>query len=144
MADAITTRVFRYDPDHDTEPRYQEYRVPVEEETSVLVLLNRIQREMDETLSFRSYCCGLQMCGSCVMRIDGKKKYACLTLVKPGQKVTLDPVTYPAGHIKDLVSIETNKRETNKRGTGRGVRKGDGSMKASSRKARDGMNHGIR
>ena len=103
MGDAITALVFRYDPDCDAEPRYQEYRVPTEEETTVLVLLNRIHREMDDTLSFRSFCCGLQMCGSCVMRIDGKKKLACLTLLRPGQKVTLEPVTFPAAHIKDLV-----------------------------------------
>ncbi|OGP67071.1 MAG: hypothetical protein A2169_08115 [Deltaproteobacteria bacterium RBG_13_47_9] len=103
MADAITARVFRYDPDHDTEPRYQEYRVPVEEETSVLVLLNRIQGQMDETLSFRSFCCGIQMCGSCIMKIDHKKKFACLTLVKPGDKVIVEPISYPEGHIKDLV-----------------------------------------
>jgi len=104
VADPITALVFRFDPDRDTEPRYQEYRVPVEEETSVLVLLNRIQRKMDETLSFRSFCCGLQMCGSCLMRIDHKRKFACLTLVKPGEKVTVEPLTYPDGHIKDLVS----------------------------------------
>jgi succinate dehydrogenase/fumarate reductase-like Fe-S protein len=108
MADTITARVFRYDPDHDSEPRYQEYRVPVEEETSVLVLLNRIQKGVDQTLSFRSFCCGLQMCGSCVMKIDHKKKYACLTLVKPGEKVTVEPLTYPDGHIKDLVTQMTH------------------------------------
>ena len=105
MADAITALIFRYDPDHDTEPRYQEYRVPVDAETSVLVLLNRIQLEMDNTLSFRSFCCGLQMCGSCLMRINHKKKLACLTLVKPGEKVTLEPASYPQGHIRDLVVI---------------------------------------
>ncbi len=104
MADTITALVFRFDPDRDAEPRYQEYRVPVVEETSVLVLLNRIQREMDETLSFRSFCCGLQMCGSCLLRIEHKKKHACLTLVKPGEKVTVEPLTYPDGHIKDLVT----------------------------------------
>ena len=104
MVDPITALVFRFDPDHDAEPRYQEYRVPFEEETSVLVLLNRIQREMDETLSFRSFCCGLQRCGSCLMRIEHKRKFACLTLVKPGEKVTVEPLTYPDGHIKDLVS----------------------------------------
>jgi len=109
MADPVTALVFRYDPDQDTEPRYQEYRVVVEEETSVLVLLNRIQREMDETLSFRSFCCGLQMCGSCLMKIDRKKKYACLTLVKPGEKVTVEPLTFPDGHIKDLVTRVTEK-----------------------------------
>jgi len=38
------------------------------------------------------------------MKIDHKKKYACLTWVKPGEKVTVEPLTYPAGHIKDLVT----------------------------------------
>ena len=103
MADTITAQVFRYDPDRDREPRYQEYRVPVEEEISVLVLLNRIQQEMDETLSFRSFCCGLQMCRSCLMRMNGKRRFACITLVKPGETVTVDPLTFPDGHIKDLV-----------------------------------------
>ena len=104
MAELITARIFRYDPDQEAQPRYQEYHVPVEEEISVLVLLNRIQKEMDPTLSFRSFCCGLQMCGSCLMKIDHKKRFACLTLVKPGETVTLDPVTYPDRHIKDLVT----------------------------------------
>ena len=103
MADIITARVFRYDPDRDTEPRFQEYHIPVDDDTSVLVLLNRIQQEMDETLSFRSFCCGLQLCGSCLMRINGKRRFACITLVKPGDTVTVGPLTFPEGHIKDLV-----------------------------------------
>jgi succinate dehydrogenase/fumarate reductase-like Fe-S protein len=103
ISNTITARVFRFDPDYDKEPRYQEYPVTVEEETSVLVLLNRIQQEIDPTLSFRSFCCGLQMCRSCLMRIDGKRRFACITLVKPGARITVDPVTFPSGHIKDLV-----------------------------------------
>jgi len=107
MADAITARVFRYDPDQDAEPRFQEYSVTVDDDTSVLVLLNRIQQEMDETLSFRSFCCGLQLCRSCLMRINGKRRFACITLVKPGDQVTVEPLTYPEGHIKDLVASIT-------------------------------------
>jgi succinate dehydrogenase / fumarate reductase, iron-sulfur subunit len=103
MADMITTMVFRYDPDCDNKPHYQEYRVRVEEEISVLVLLTRIQQEIDETLSFRSFCCGLQMCRSCLMRVNGKRKFACITLVKPGETLTIDPLTFPERHIKDLV-----------------------------------------
>ena len=103
MADAITALVFRYDPDRDTEPRYQEYRVPVERRNIRAGAPEPDPAEIDETLSFRSYCCGLQMCGSCLMRIDHKKKFACLTLVNPGEKVTIEPVSFPGGHIKDLV-----------------------------------------
>ena len=113
MADVITALVFRYDPDLDAQPRYQEYRVPVQEDTSVLVLLNRIQQEMDETLSFRSFCCGLQFCRSCLMRINQKRRFACITLVKPGASVTVDPLTFPNGHIKDLVVEMSNNKEEN-------------------------------
>jgi len=99
----ITANVFRFDPDTDREPFYKEYRVKSDGEMSVLVLLDRIQREIDQTLSFRSFCCGLQMCRSCLMKINHKKKFACLTIVKPGEKVVIEPATYPELHIKDLV-----------------------------------------
>jgi succinate dehydrogenase / fumarate reductase iron-sulfur subunit len=103
MGDTITAKVFRFDPDQDSEPRYREYSVPADEEISVLVLLNKIQQDVDPTLSFRSFCCGLQMCGSCLMRVNGKRRFACITLVKPGASITVDPLTFPEGHIKDLV-----------------------------------------
>jgi len=99
----ITASIFRYDPEKDTEPYYNEYQIKAEGEISVLVLLNRIQEDIDPTLSFRSYCCGLQMCRSCLMKVNQKKKFACLTAVKPGEKVVIEPATYPDLHIKDLV-----------------------------------------
>src|SRR5512143_3210616 len=110
MENRITAVVFRCNPDEDKEPRYQEYHLETDEEVSVLALLNRIQKEIDPTLSFRCYCCGLQMCGSCLMTIDQKKRYACLTLVKPGERVTIGPATYPDGHIKDLI-VRMSQRE---------------------------------
>lgn len=111
MPDTVTARVFRYDPDNDAEPRFQEYSVAVDDDTSVLVLLNRIQQELDETLSFRSFCCGLQLCRSCLMRINGKRRFACITLVKQGERVTIEPLTYPEGHIKDLVASITDEEK---------------------------------
>lgn len=104
MNQQIIAMVLRYDPERDKKPYYDEYRLKAEEEISVLILLNRIHNEIDPTLSFRSFCCGLQMCGSCLMRINDKKRFACLTLVKPGEKVMIEPASYPDGHIKDLVS----------------------------------------
>ena len=110
MAEQITAVVFRYDPETDKEPRYQEYLVEADEKMSVLVLLDRIQKDLDETLSFRSYCCGLQMCRSCLMQINGKKQFACLSLVGPGQRVTVAPWRFPLGHVKDLV-VESDASE---------------------------------
>ena len=106
----IKAQVFRFDPENDEKPCYVEYVVDAAEETYVLVLLDRIQREKDPTLSFRSFCCGLQSCGSCLMRINKKRMFACLTTVKPGEEVIIDPLTYPEGHIKDLV-VETQESQ---------------------------------
>jgi succinate dehydrogenase/fumarate reductase-like Fe-S protein len=99
----ITAVVFRFDPDKDAQPYYVEYQVESDQELSVLVLLNRIQNEIDQTLSFRSYCCGLQMCQSCLVKVNQKKRLACLTLAKPGERIVIEPTTYPDFHIKDLV-----------------------------------------
>jgi succinate dehydrogenase iron-sulfur subunit len=103
MQHYILANVFRYNPDTDTAPAFREYRVPVEDKISVLRLLDRIYKEQDSSLSFRNYCCGLQMCRSCLMKINQKKKFACLTLVEPGETVVIEPATYPEDHIKDLV-----------------------------------------
>ena len=103
MSDTITAKIFRYDPDRDQEPYFKEYQVSSDEKTTVLMLLDRLYREQDTTLGFRSYCCGLQTCRSCLMKINHKTKFACLTLVEPGEKVVLEPLSYPERHIKDLV-----------------------------------------
>lgn len=104
MNAVINARVFRFDPQEDQAPRYDNYAVPAEEPMSVLVLLNRIQQELDPALSYRKYCCGLQMCRSCLMKINQKRRFACLTMVDPGQEVIIEPLTYPQGHIKDLIT----------------------------------------
>ena len=104
MGNFITAKIFRYDPDGDQEPYFKEYQVSIDEKTTVLMLLDRLYREQDPTLSFRNYCCGLQTCRSCLMKINHKTKFACLTLVEPGEAVVLEPLSYPERHIKDLVT----------------------------------------
>ena len=103
MSKPIIAKIFRFDPDRDREPCFQEYSIPAEEDTTVLMLLDRIYREQDNTLGFRNYCCGLQMCRSCLMKINHKKKFACLTPVRSGEEVVLEPVSFPEDHIRDLV-----------------------------------------
>jgi succinate dehydrogenase / fumarate reductase iron-sulfur subunit len=103
MQHYVLANVFRYNPDTDKDPFFKEYKVPVEGQISVLMLLDRIYREQDQSLSFRSYCCGLQMCRSCLMKINQKRKFACLTLVAPGETVVIEPASFPWYHVKDLV-----------------------------------------
>ena len=103
MEQDITAIVFRYDAESGGKPRYDEYRVDAAEEMTVLVLLNTIQQKMDPTLGFRSYCCGLQLCRSCVMKVNHKKQLACIIRVKPGERVIIEPESFPERHIRDLV-----------------------------------------
>lgn len=107
MAGCIKARVFRFDRSTDAEPYYDEYLLEAEEATSVLVLIMRIQGSLDRTLSFRGYCCGLQMCRGCLVKINHRKRFACLTLVEPGASVVIEPVAFPDSHIKDLVVEQT-------------------------------------
>jgi len=109
MNSYITASVFRFDPDKDIEPYYHEYQIKAEERMTILRLLNYIHCEIDPTLSFRRFCCSLYMCRSCVMKINHQKSYACFTEVKPGEKVIIEPITYPDLHIKDLVVKLTDK-----------------------------------
>ncbi len=103
MEQSIKVVVYRHDPQAGDPPRYDEFRVETSGEMSVLLLLDKIQKEIDPTLGFRAYCCGLQMCRSCLLKINRKNRLACITLVKPGEEVIVEPATFSKNHIRDLV-----------------------------------------
>ena len=75
-------KVLRYTPGKDEKPRYQNYTLKfTAEKINMLQALNMIFETQDSSLAFRQYCCGHQMCNSCLMVINGKPAYACKTLV---------------------------------------------------------------
>jgi succinate dehydrogenase/fumarate reductase-like Fe-S protein len=37
------------------------------------------------------------------MKINGKKSFACITIVKPGEKIVVEPSSFPSLHLRDLV-----------------------------------------
>ena len=98
---SITARAFRYDPVVDAEPRYQTYRVATADPISAMTLM-RLIHEQDPSFACRTPMCFKGVCGSCLMRLNGRNVRGCATLVNPGDEVTLEPhPAYPL--IRDLV-----------------------------------------
>lgn len=96
----ITLKVFRFDPEKDKEPWYQEYELEKDEKMSVLSALQHIYRNIDGTLAINGYYCYRKLCTVCMLKINGKNRLSCRTLVE--DNMVLEPVNqYP--HIKDLV-----------------------------------------
>jgi len=101
-AGIVTAKVFRYNPRTDLYPSYRTYEVPTDERMMVLQVLKQIFEKQDSTLAFRYFCCSWKFCNSCMMMINSQANHACMTVVKPGDKITLEPLAgYPI--IRDLV-----------------------------------------
>ena len=73
--------ITRYDSRSDAAPRVQRFTVEADPTERVLDVLLTIKRDQDATLSFR-YSCAHGVCGSDAMRINGRERLACKTLVR--------------------------------------------------------------
>jgi succinate dehydrogenase / fumarate reductase iron-sulfur subunit len=73
--------VSRFDPRGGAAAFMQRYEVEAEATDRLLDVLLRIKGSQDATLSFR-YSCAHGVCGSDAMRINGKERLACKTLVR--------------------------------------------------------------
>ncbi|MCF8383234.1 MAG: succinate dehydrogenase/fumarate reductase iron-sulfur subunit [Chlorobium sp.] len=76
----ITLRVFRFNPQVDSKPYFDDYTIQIEKGITVLRSLNYIKEHVDASVSFRAFC-QAGICGSCGMRINGISKLACTTQV---------------------------------------------------------------
>lgn len=89
----VTLRVFRFNPETDKKPHYDNFRVEAEPNDRVLDLLEYIKGYKDGTLSFRRSCAH-GVCGSDAMRINGVNRLACKVLVHDlgKSKITVEPL----------------------------------------------------
>jgi succinate dehydrogenase / fumarate reductase iron-sulfur subunit len=98
----VHLRIRRYNPETDSRPHDEEYRVPAEPSDQVLDLLNRVKWYQDGTLAYRRSC-GHGICGSDAMRINGRNRLACKVLVHElGERITVEPLL-GLRVIKDLI-----------------------------------------
>ena len=77
----VTIKVRRFNPESDAEAYFQEFQVDLFPTDRVLDALHKIKWEQDGSLSFRRSC-GHGICGSDAMRINGRNRLACKTLMK--------------------------------------------------------------
>ena len=87
---AIFVRAWRHDPERPAENRFQTYKVVTAEPLSVMALLAKIH-EVDASFACRTSTCFKGQCGSCLIRVNGQDVLGCITLVKPGESVVLEP-----------------------------------------------------
>ena len=99
----VSLKVYRFNPEVDRKPHYKNYQLEADPTDRVLDLLEYIKGNFDGTLSFRRSCAH-GICGSDAMRINGRNRLACKTLVKdlPGNKILVEPLL-GLKVIKDLI-----------------------------------------
>jgi fumarate reductase (CoM/CoB) subunit B len=96
----VDVKIYRFDPEHDPSPHYDEFRIEIEGVTKILELLELIYQKFDPTLAYRSSC-RLGKCGVCSVMVNGKPVLACRENV-PDEVVLIEPLpNYPV--IRDLV-----------------------------------------
>ena len=106
----LTVQIRRYDPDTDAS-RWDEFQVQALPTWRILDALHAIKWEQDGTLTFRRSCAH-GVCGSDAMRINGRNRLACKSLVKDlvvfdkktgaAKPITVEPIQgLPV--LKDLV-----------------------------------------
>ena len=76
-----TLTIRRFDPEVDAEPHWESFDVVMSGADRVLDALHKIKWEQDASLTFRRSCAH-GVCGSDAMRINGRNRLACKTLLK--------------------------------------------------------------
>ena len=99
--DSVHLRVYRGTGPSDG--RLIDYTLPVGAASSLLDGLRWIRSHVDHTLAFRYACINANACKECMVRVDGKTVYACLTSLKPGATYLVEPLANKA-LIRDLVT----------------------------------------
>ncbi|MFH8347969.1 succinate dehydrogenase iron-sulfur subunit [Streptomyces sp. NPDC018045] len=100
----ITLRIRRFNPEVSEDAAWQDFTLEMDPKERVLDALHKVKWEQDGTLTFRRSCAH-GICGSDAMRINGKNRLACKTLLKdinPEKPITVEAIK-GLTVLKDLV-----------------------------------------
>lgn len=101
---AVTIRVRRFNAEVSAEAVWEDFQLEIDPKERVLDALHKIKWDIDGSLTFRRSCAH-GICGSDAMRINGKNRLACKTLIKdinPEKPITVEPIK-GLTVLKDLV-----------------------------------------
>jgi succinate dehydrogenase / fumarate reductase iron-sulfur subunit len=100
----VTLRIRRFNSEVSDEANWIDYLLEIDPKERVLDALHKVKWEIDGTLTFRRSCAH-GICGSDAMRINGRNRLACKTLIKdinPEKPITVEPIK-GLTVLKDLV-----------------------------------------
>ena len=100
----VTFRIRRFNSEVSAEAVWEDFQLEIDPKERVLDGLHKIKWDVDGTLTFRRSCAH-GICGSDAMRINGKNRLACKTLIKdidPEKPITVEPIK-GLTVLKDLV-----------------------------------------
>jgi succinate dehydrogenase / fumarate reductase, iron-sulfur subunit len=105
----ITLKIRRYNPETGAEPYEQTYETTANPTDRLLSVLMEIKHRADSSLSFRKSCAH-GVCGSDAMRVNGKERLACKTLIqdvaeKDGAVITIEPLRH-FRVLRDLIVMQ--------------------------------------
>ncbi|MFC8130072.1 succinate dehydrogenase iron-sulfur subunit [Streptomyces sp. NPDC057302] len=89
-----TFRIRRFNPEVSADATWEDFQVEIDPKERVLDALHKIKWELDGSLTFRRSCAH-GICGSDAMRINGRNRLACKTLIKdlnPSKPITVEPI----------------------------------------------------
>ncbi|CAM5541359.1 succinate dehydrogenase iron-sulfur subunit [Streptomyces xanthochromogenes] len=90
----VTFRIRRFNPEISEEATWEDFQLEIDPKERVLDGLHKIKWEVDGSLTFRRSCAH-GICGSDAMRINGKNRLACKTLIKdinPSKPITIEAI----------------------------------------------------
>ncbi|MFF4348135.1 succinate dehydrogenase iron-sulfur subunit [Streptomyces sp. NPDC001530] len=100
----VTFRIRRFNSEVSAEAAWEDFQLEIDPKERVLDALHKIKWDQDGSLTFRRSCAH-GICGSDAMRINGKNRLACKTLIKdinPEKPITVEPIK-GLTVLKDLV-----------------------------------------
>ena len=107
MAEQYALKIRRFDPESGEPAYWQEFNVELEPERSVLDGILQVRGDQDGSLAIRCSC-QAAICGSCGVKINGRSRLACNTLIGEAAEAAKDGaiVVEPMGNmpvLKDLI-----------------------------------------